>query len=152
MSASNTVTPLRKPVTDDTAIEPPRVKLVDVVAHRGPSVRYRVEVRLRSPEGVDAVGSHEDATSATGDVRIAAEAALAALKQAVPDAPPFFVAGAKTVRAFDQTVTLVLIGIAGASGPARLLGAACNEENIARAAVLAVLNATNRARSPHAPG
>ena len=149
MSASNTVTPLRKPVTDDTATEPPRVKLVDVVAHRGPSVRYRVEVHLRSPEGVDAVGSHEDATSATGDVRIAAEAALAALRQVLPDSPPFFVAGAKTVRAFDQTVTLVLIGITGASGPARLLGAACNEENIARAAVLAVLNATNRIRPPH---
>jgi hypothetical protein len=132
--------------------EPPRVRLVDVRTQRGPGVRYRVEVHLRSPEGHDVVGAYEDATSATGDVRIGAEAALAALRDALPGAPPFYVAGAKTVRAFDQTVTLVLIGISGVAGPARLLGAACNEENIARAAVLAVLNATNRVRAPRLTG
>lgn len=134
------------------APEVPRVRLTDVRVQRGPGVRYRVEVQLTSPDGRTVVGAHEDATSAAGDVRIGAEATLAALRDAMPDMPAFYVAGAKTVRAFDQTVTLVLIGVTGADGPARLLGAACNEEDVARAAVLAVLNATNRVRAPRLGG
>lgn len=130
------------------ALEPPRVRLVDVQVERAPSGRHRVTVFLDSPDGRRASGCHEDVPTGMGDVRIAAEAALAALRDALPTAPVFVVAGAKTVRAFDQTVTLVLIGISGREGPARLLGAACNEENLPRAAVLAVLNATNRVRAP----
>jgi hypothetical protein len=132
---------------DDGAAEPPRVRLLDVSAQRTQFGRYRVDVRLETPDGQQVSGSHEDVSSAMGDVRIAAEAGLAALRAALPQASTFVIAGAKTVRAFDQTVTLVLIGV-GRDGPARLLGAACNEENIARAAVLAVLNATNRVRAP----
>ncbi|AHG91338.1 hypothetical protein J421_3801 [Gemmatirosa kalamazoonensis] len=147
MSATDSAHHLLALPTETAGSEPPRVRLVDVRARLGPSVRYRVEVHLESPEGRPVVASHEDASSATGDVRIAAEAAVKALRAAMPAAPPFYVAGAKTVRAFDQTVTLVLIGITGEPGPARLLGAACNEENLARAAVVAVLNATNRVRN-----
>jgi hypothetical protein len=134
--------------------EPPRVRLMDVRAHRSPSGRYRVDVELETPgpERRRVSAMHEDMPSAFGEVRIAAEAALAALRAALPDAPKFVLAGAKTVRAFDQTVTLVLVGISGGEGPARLLGAACNEENVSRAAVLAVLNATNRVRAPGMPG
>jgi len=152
MTASNSANSLDLPSSEQPAREAPRVRLIDVRVQRGPGVRYHVEVHLRTPDGQDVFGSHEDASSATGDVRIGAEAAIKALRDALPSAPPFYVAGAKTVRAFDQTVTLVLIGVTGAEGPARLLGAACNEENIARAAVLAVLNATNRVRPPRLNG
>lgn len=133
---------------DAGAPDPPRVRLLDVRVQRSPAGRQRVEVDLMSPDGRKVTGTHEDAPSATSDVRIAAEAALAALRDALPAAPRFVIAGAKTVRAFDQTVTLVLIGIEGHMGPARFLGAAANEEFVPRAAVLAVLNATNRVRLP----
>lgn len=143
-------------VTDDGAAtptisappDPPRVRLVAVRDRRSPAGRHHVEVELEAPDGRRVIASHEDVPTAIGEVRIAAEAALGALRQALPASPAFVVAGAKTVRAFDQTVTLVLIGISGGDGPARLLGAACNEENVSRAAVLAVLNATNRVRAP----
>lgn len=152
MTAADSPQQLDPRSADAGAPEPPRVRLIDVRVHRGPGVRYRVEVHLTSPDGRPVVGAHEDATSASGDVRIGAEATLAALRDAMPQMPPFYVAGAKTVRAFDQTVTLVLIGVSGTDGPARLLGAACNEEDVARAAVLAVLNATNRVRAPRLGG
>jgi hypothetical protein len=148
MSAPEIASSLTAPLPDLTSSESPRVRLVDVHVHRGPSVRYRVDVVLESPDGRSVIGTHEDVSSAAGEVRVAAEAALKSLREALPELPLFYVAGAKTVRAFDQTVTLVLIGISGREGPARLLGAACNEENIARAAVIAVLNATNRVRAP----
>lgn len=138
--------------THDASPEPPRVRLVDVRVQRTPSGRQRVEVDLDAPDGRRVTGVHEDVLSANADVRIAAQAALAALHAALPAAPRFVVAGAKTVRAFDQTVTLVLIGIEGRAGPARLLGAAANEEHVPRAAVIAVLNATNRVRAPAVSG
>ncbi len=130
---------------DTDVAGPPRVRLTDVRVQRAPSGRQRVEVALDTPDGRRVTGTFEDVPTATGDVRIAAEAALAALRSALPSLPSLVVAGTKTLRAFDQTVTLVLIG--EAAGPARLLGAACNEENVARAAAVAVLNATNRLRA-----
>jgi hypothetical protein len=136
------------PMPHDASPEPPRVRLVDVRVQRTPYGRQRVEVDLEAPDGRRVTGMHEEMLSGNADVRIAAQATLAALRAALPAAPTFIVAGAKTVRAFDQTVTLVLIGIEGRAGPARLLGAAANEEFIPRAAVIAVLNATNRVRAP----
>jgi len=147
MSAPDSV-PLDAEQPPGPDAEPPRVRLLGVRAHRAPSGRFRVEVEIATPDGRRATGTQEDLGGPLADVRIGAEAAVAALHAAFPDAPRFEVAGAKTVRAFDQTVTLVLVGISGRDGPARLLGAACNEEDVPRAAVLAVLNATNRVRAP----
>lgn len=134
------------PAGDAPPADAPRVRLVDVHVRRSPSGQCKVEVVLEAPGGERVAATREGLTSEAADVRLAADATVAALNS-VPDATlRFDLAGTKTVRAFDQLVVLVLVGLTGA-GPARLLGVATNEGEVCRAAAISVLNATNRARS-----
>jgi hypothetical protein len=124
----------------------PRVRLIAVQVARTPSGKCRVEVTLEAPSGERVSDIREGLSSEAADVRLGAEATVGALNTAMSGVMRFDVAGAKTVRAFDQIVVLVLVGVSD-GGPARLLGAASNEGEVCRAAAVAVLNATNRVRT-----
>ncbi len=78
------------------------------------------------------------------DLRIAADAALRAIEAFSENAVLFELIGVKVMRAFDATVVIVAVYIKRVEGPRRLVGAVLAEEDIARGAVLATLNATNR--------
>jgi hypothetical protein len=75
---------------------------------------------------------------------VVAEATLEALHRAASTGHRFELLGVKTVRAFDETVVLAQVAVVAGRGPTRLVGAAMGDDDQPRAAVLAVLNATNR--------
>ena len=143
LSESN---PVAASTSDAPPADAPRVRLVAVQVRRSPSGQARVEVVLDAPSGERVSAVREGLSGEAADVRLGAEATVAALNSISDDGLRFELAGAKTVRAFDQLVVLVLVGVKGA-GPARLLGVATNEGEMCRAAAISVLNATNRARS-----
>ena len=74
----------------------------------------------------------------------AAEAAIKALESFAGGALEFELAGIKALRAFDANIVIVALGLKKGEGPQRLLGAYLAENDPVRAAVVAVLNATNR--------
>ena len=132
------------PAADVSAGEPRRVRLVALRAQRFPSGQCRAEVELQRQDGTTVVGAREGHTIALGDLRIVAEATLEALHRASTTDLRFELLGVKTVRAFDQTVVLVQIAVVAGRAPVRLVGAAMGDTDLPRAAVLSVLNATNR--------
>jgi hypothetical protein len=124
--------------------EPPRIRFIALRVQRSTSGRAQAEVELARIDGGRVTGSHAGQAIALGDLRIAAEATLAALHLATTTDHRFELTGVKSLRVFDQTVVLVQIAVVSGRGPARLVGAAFGEQDSAQAAVLAVLNATNR--------
>jgi hypothetical protein len=67
-----------------------------------------------------------------------------ALTEAVSGKVKFDLLGVKAVRAFDATVVIVSLATHGAEIRRRVVGSVLTEEDLPRAAALAVLNATNR--------
>ena len=128
--------------------EPPRIRFVALRVSRAASGRCRAEVELEAVDGRTVVGAADVQAIAEGDLRAAAAATLDALHQAGPAgtaAPRFTLLGVKSVRAFDQHVLLVQVGVEpGVGRPARLVGSAFADADLMRATVLAVLNASNR--------
>jgi hypothetical protein len=124
--------------------------LVALRAHRAPSGQCRAEVELQRADGERVVGAREGRAIALGDLRIVAEATLEALHRVATTGHRFELLGVKTVRAFDETVVLAQVALVAGRGPTRLVGAAMGDDDLPRAAVLAVLNATNRVLG-HAP-
>lgn len=136
-------------LTDSSQAEqPPRIRYVAARAHNTPAGQSHAEVELERLDGQRVVGHRSGQSSALGAVRIAAEATIDALHLAVASDVRFELVGVKTVRAFDQTVVLVLLTTRTERGLVRLVGAAVGDSgdpaDLARAAVLAVLNASNR--------
>jgi hypothetical protein len=135
---------------ESTNNEPPagRIRFIEARSRDLPSAQCAVEVELERVDGRRVVGSRSGMPSAIGAIRIAAEAAVEALHLAVAEDQRFDLVGVKSVRAFDQTVVLVLLTTRGPRGVVRLVGAAVGESadaaDVTRAAVLAVLNASNR--------
>ena len=103
-----------------------------------------MEVELEWEDGVKVCGSASGQSSELADLRIAAEAALRTIELFSQQAFAFELIGVKTVRGFDATVVMVAVDIKQGEGPRRLLGAVLAEDDTARGAVLATLNATNR--------
>jgi hypothetical protein len=133
-----------RPVPEPSGLEPRRVRLVSVRAHRAPSGQCRAEVELQVAEGEQVVGRREGHAIALGDLRVVAEATIEALHRCAVTGHRFELLGVKTVRAFDETVVLAQVAVVEGRGPTRLVGAAMGGDDLPRAAVLAVLNATNR--------
>jgi hypothetical protein len=137
-------------LTDPTNSEPSvaRIRFVEARSRDLASAHCSVEVELERVDGRRVVGSRSGQPSAIGTIRIAAEAAVDALHLAVAEEQRFELVGVKSVRAFDQTVVLVLLTTRGSRGVVRLVGAAVGESadaaDVTRAAVLSVLNASNR--------
>jgi hypothetical protein len=131
--------------------EPPRIRFVALRVSRAPSGRCRAEVELQAIDGRTLGGAADVQPTVEGDLRAAAAATLDALHQASETGPRFTLFGVKNVRAFDQHVILVQLGADrfGATRtegerPVRLMGSAFADADLMRAAVLAVLNASNR--------
>ena len=132
-----------------------RIRFVEARTRKAPSGQCHADVELERLDGGRVVGSRSGQSSAVGPLRIAAEATIEALHLAVGDGERFELVGVKTVRAFDQTVVLVLLITRTARGLVRLVGAAvgdsADDADVSRAAVLAVLNASNRVLSGNRP-
>jgi hypothetical protein len=125
-----------------------RIRFIEARTRGDQRAQCAVEVELERVDGRRVVGTRSGMPSAIGSIRIAAEAAVEALHLAVAEDQRFELVGVKSVRAFDQTVVLVLLTTRGPRGVVRLVGAAVGESadagDVTRAAVLAVLNASNR--------
>ena len=128
--------------------EPPRIRFVGLDVSRASSGSCRATVRLAGTDGRQVEGAADGEASAAADLRAAALATVEALHQAARTPHRFSLLGVKSVRAFDRHVVLVQLGFAPAPGavgaPTQLVGSAFADDDLMRAAVLAVLNASNR--------
>lgn len=121
-----------------------RLRFVDFQFQRTTDGRCSAEVELEWVDGVRVRGGASGQSSQTVDLRVAAEAALRALERFSDETLAFELVGVKAVRAFDANVIIVSVANHG-TGPKRLLGSCLVETDPVRGAVVAVLNATNRA-------
>lgn len=102
------------------------------------------EVELEAADGTRVIGRAHGASSPTGDLRVAADAALRAVEAGLPDGLRFDLVGVKSLRAFDASIVIVAVVTRRLSDAAHLLGCFLAGDDINRGAVIAVLNATNR--------
>ncbi|HEX5408214.1 MAG TPA: hypothetical protein VFW89_00405 [Gemmatimonadaceae bacterium] len=110
---------------------------------RGADGHCHAEVELEWIDGLRVTGTAHGPSSATVDLRVAADAALRAIEAFSEGAMVFELVGVKAIRAFDATVVIVSVANRR-DGPSRLLGSCLVENDPVRGAVLAVLSATNR--------
>ena len=121
-----------------------RLRFDEFELERLPTGRCQAKVVLTF-QGQDRFqGQSEGLTSPAGELRCAAQACVLALTEAVSGKVKFDLLGVKAVRAFDATVVIVSLATHGADIRRRVVGSVLTEEDIPRAAALAVLNATNR--------
>jgi hypothetical protein len=102
------------------------------------------EVELEWLDNERITGKSRGQSSPMVDLRIAAEAALQAIENFSKGELKFELLGVKALRAFDANVVIVSVEVTRGDGPRRLLGSYLAEGDPIRAAVVAVLNATNR--------
>jgi hypothetical protein len=122
-----------------------RLRFAEFVLDRLPNGRCRAKVGLTWRDSEAFYGESEGLASQAGELRCAAQACVDALCQAVQGGMGFELLGVKAVRAFDATVVIVSLATRGAEGSdQRVVGSVLTETDPARAAALAVLNATNR--------
>jgi hypothetical protein len=127
-----------------SAVVEGRLRLAAHRFTRTPAGVCRIEVELEAPDGTCSQGWAQGAAGATGELRLAAEATLQALQRAVGDAQRFELLGVKSLRAFDASVVIVAVETQRLGQPTRLLGCVQASGELEHAAVLAVLDATNR--------
>ena len=120
-----------------------RLRFSDFRFQRTTDGRCMAEVELEWVDGIKIRGSASGQSSATVDLRVAAEATLRALEQFANGALAFELIGVKAIRAFDANVVIVSVANRKA-GPQRLLGSCLVEGDPVRGAAVAVLSATNR--------
>jgi hypothetical protein len=121
-----------------------RLRFAEFVLDRLPNGRCRAKVGLTWKDSEAFTGESEGLCSQAGELRCAAQACVAALGQAVQGGMAFELLGVKAVRAFDATVVIVSLSTNGEGTDQRVVGSVLTEDDAARAAALAVLNATNR--------
>ena len=122
-----------------------RLRFAEFTLDRLPNGRCRARVGLTWKESEQFTGESEGLASQAGELRTAAEACVRALTDAVQGAMGFELLGVKAVRAFDATVVIVSLAVQGDEGGGhRVVGSYLTENDAARGAALAVLNATNR--------
>ena len=119
-----------------------RLRFTEHRMERNPSGRCQARVVLTWPNA-EFVGEADGLSSPAGELRCSAEACLAAINRAVPDFGLQLV-GVKSVRAFDAVVVIASVTGRGIMNGQRMVGSALVQEDYARGAALAVLNATNR--------
>jgi hypothetical protein len=121
-----------------------RLRFVDFELRKLQNGRCRARVVLEWHPEEQFIGSAEELGSQAGELRCAAQAALAAIERAVASQVNFELLGVKAVRAFDATVVIVSLTSRQDSRPSRLVGSFITDDLSARGAALAVMNATNR--------
>lgn len=121
-----------------------RVRFTSLSTERPTAGLVKASVRLEWSERVYE-GHAEAESSIVGDLRVCAQATLCALEAVLEGALAFHLVGVKAARIFDQEVVVVLAYVDGPQPGRQLLGTAITtDDQPMRAAVLAVLNATNR--------
>jgi hypothetical protein len=123
---------------------PDRLRFSDFHLERLPNGRCRGKVVLSWLDADEFIGEAEGLTSQAGELRCAAQACVAALSKAVKDEVKLELLGVKAVRAFDANLVIVSLSVPAESVGQRLVGCFLTEDDPARGAALAVLNATNR--------
>jgi hypothetical protein len=121
-----------------------RLRFAEFTLDRLPNGRCRARVGLTWKESEQFTGESEGLGSQAGELRTAAEACVRALTEAVQGDMGFELLGVKAVRAFDATVVIVSLAVQGEGSGHRVVGSYLTENDTARGAALAVLNATNR--------
>jgi hypothetical protein len=121
-----------------------RLRFAEFTLDRLPNGRCRARVGLTWKESEQFTGESEGLCSQAGELRTAAEACVRALTEAVQGGMGFELLGVKAVRAFDATVVIVSLAVQGEGSGHRVVGSYLTENDTARGAALAVLNATNR--------
>lgn len=128
--------------SDDIDAQHERVHFQGAEVERAPGSEIRVRVRLETGDGIY-VGKERGTGSGVVELRLAAEATLAALEEAVPGGPRLQLAGVKSVHAFDADAVLVSLRVDGPDGKS-LLGCVPVGASPGRAAATATLDAANR--------
>lgn len=136
--------PRRTPGNLPSLSQRERLRFTDLRTRRTPGNAFSVEVELEWEDGAKVCGLATGQSSAMADLRIAADAALRAIEAFAQGALGFELIGVKVMRAFDANVVIVAVDTKQGTGQRRLVGAVLAEDEIARGAVLATLNATNR--------
>lgn len=109
---------------------------------RAPGSEIRVRVRL-AVDGDEFVGEERGTGAGIVELRLAVEATLSALEEAVPDGPHLEQVGVKSVHAFDADAVMVALRVNGPDGKS-LLGCVPVGASAGRAAAAATLDAVNR--------
>ncbi|MDP2479726.1 MAG: hypothetical protein Q8W51_12630 [Candidatus Palauibacterales bacterium] len=125
----------------------PRLRVVDVerIEEAGSRIRIRVSVEL---EGVRRQDDAEGLNTPIMELRLAAEATLAAASAALEDPDWLELVGVKLLHAFDADVILIAVRTADEPGR-KLVGAVpATVGQRTRAAVSATLDAINRVMGP----
>lgn len=121
-----------------------RLRFTSFSFKRSPSGHCTADVTLEWHEGQLYCGRSEGVCSQYADLRLAAEAAIKALKEFARDSVSLELVGVKALRAFDANVVIVSVLCKSGGQERRLLGCHLADENLLRSAVLATLQATNR--------
>lgn len=110
-----------------------------------PDGRCSARVQFEWEGGVVYAGQAEGIRTMEGELRAAALATLAALDAATSGQLALELIGVKAVRVFDTWVIIAAARGRNGNDNLRLTGSfACNGENVAQGAVIALMNATNR--------
>ncbi len=122
-----------------------RLRFAQFTLERLPNGRCRSRVELTWRESERFSGEAEGLSSQAGELRCAADATVKALTEAVAGDVTFELVGVKAVRAFDANVVIVSLAVQEKGGAGnRVVGSYLSENDPARGAALAILNATNR--------
>jgi hypothetical protein len=132
----------------------PRLRFGSLEHQTLPNSRFQVQVTLHGREDQPFTGTAEGTNLAEGRMRAGAEATMQALATYLDGALALSFRGARTIRSFDSYV--VVVALRAQSGEKAteqgeepedlsLIGCvAISDRDLARGAVLAVLNASNR--------
>jgi hypothetical protein len=151
MTLTTADSPFARPLTDSPIpmSADTRLRLVGSSLQRGKAGMSRVVVEF-ARTGADAplVGQQEGTACPGGDLRLAALATFAVLREAGQGALDFDLLGVKPVRAFDTTVMMVAATVRQDGRATKVVGAAIVDDNEVDATVRATLHAVNRLVSP----
>jgi len=120
-----------------------RIRFDQFGLRRLDSGEFEATVTLVWGAGPSIQGTARSADPDSGELHCSAQACLNALAEVSRDTS-FQLLGVKSVQAFDATVVIVSVAMAGQSGGPRLVGSYLAGADLPRGAALAVLNATNR--------
>ena len=127
-----------------------RLSFEEFQLSRFPNGRCRATVRMGWTRDRSYSGESEGNQTLEGEVRAAAQAALAAADAATNGKIDLDLRGVKAMKVFDAWVVVVMVRAWSENGSLKLLGAyPCPDEDTPRGAVMAVLDATNRVLKRH---
>ena len=122
-----------------------RIKFISHETKSTPEGHRLAEVTLEVPPNRTFVGTADCLEVSPGDLRCVALATVDALNRVMGDADTALeLIGVRAVKAFDAHVVIVALSVTANGRTRRLVGSFLAEKDLARGAVIAVLNATNR--------